>query len=80
LHCWSHAAFGVAAVVIVSAREGNFFKKSRVWWKVTKHNRSMSLRKSGHREGVGNPSTPAEEDVKVYIYIYNKNLFFEACL
>jgi hypothetical protein len=27
----------------------------------------MSLRKSGHRGGVGNPSTPAEEDVKVYI-------------
>jgi len=25
----------------------------------------MSLRKSGHRGGVGNPSTPAEEDVKV---------------
>jgi hypothetical protein len=57
-------------------------KISRVWWKVTKHNRSMSLRKSGHKGGVGNPSTPAEEDVKVYIYIYiyNKNLFFEACL
>jgi hypothetical protein len=45
-------------------------KISRVWWKVTKHNRSMSLRKSGHKGGVGNPSTPAEEDVKVYIYIY----------
>jgi hypothetical protein len=41
----------------------------RFRWKVTKHNRSMSLRKSGHRGGVGNPSTPAEEDVKVYIYI-----------
>ncbi|KAH8974035.1 hypothetical protein BDL97_01G080200 [Sphagnum fallax] len=25
----------------------------------------MSLRKSGHRGGVGNPSTPADEDVKV---------------
>jgi hypothetical protein len=32
---------------------------------VTKHNRSMSLRKITHRGGVGNPSTPAEEDVKV---------------
>jgi hypothetical protein len=31
---------------------------------VTKHNRRISLRKSGHRGGVGNPS-PAEEDVKV---------------
>jgi hypothetical protein len=65
--------------VIVSVRGGKKKKKtSRVWWKVTKHNISMSLRKSGHRGGVGNPSTPAEEDVKVYIY--NKNLLFEACL
>jgi hypothetical protein len=31
---------------------------------VTKHYRSMSLRKSGHRGRVGNPSMPAEEDVK----------------
>jgi len=53
--------------VIVSARGEKKKKKktSRVWWKVTKHNISMSLRKSGHRGGVGNPSTPAEEDVKV---------------
>jgi hypothetical protein len=46
---------------------------------VTKHNISMSLRKSGHRGGVGNPSTPAEEDVKVYIYIIRICCLKPAC-
>ncbi len=59
-----HAPCGVAAAVIVSA--GGEKKTSRVCWKVTKHNRTMSLRTSGHR-GVGNSSTLAEEDAKVYI-------------
>jgi hypothetical protein len=67
LHCWSSCGVWCSSCCDRECKRKQERKTSRVWWKVTKHYRSMSLRKSGHRGRVGNPSMPAEEDVKVYI-------------